>query len=505
MMFCAKCGSKLSDGAAFCPNCGAPVSSGARSDVNTPSGAGAQVQRPPEAAAPAMNAAQYGPANITPPVFSGAPPVGGPAGGQGFVLDKKQAIRDVCAQAVIGGLCGSIVVFLLDLLLLAEDSVDSMDLITGSGIVFLILIYICTGIVCALPKIIFEAVAVRRRFRDPNDPAYKIGVIPDRTRKEKFRKKHKAFLSVCNEIIAVLVLVFMGVSYIFILEMRDPVDLTGDPDPSRTANASVSAASAADDPRSTPADSSRSAPASDPQAPAAGNRVAATTWFAESYFESTIILEPNGDCAYFFSPASGPGVYYYGHYTINKDRVDATFYFSETERDFPETDVSFEIRDNSLIYNGEEKMYLYPGEPFERREEAPGEVRDRPPTYLDQWIENGTQGFDHWGNGAAGQPEEGIYYVTEDVTFYFDGDEQSWITLYLDGTFLMRVNLYEGFGSVSGVYEGTGTGFHFEVTNRDFGGFMGDDVERFDMIVTDSRLMYRGEPIGTTFQGTMFY
>ena len=105
----------------------------------------------------------------------------------------------------------------------------------------------------------------------------------------------------------------------------------------------------------------------------------------------------------------------------------------------------------------------------------------------------------------AAPEEEDIYYVTEDVTLYYDGDENSWITLYLDGTFLMRVNLYEGYGFLSGVYEGTSTGFCFVVTDIGVYGFLGDDVERFEMIVTDSGLQYKGDDIGTTYDGVIFY
>lgn len=136
----------------------------------------------------------------------------------------------------------------------------------------------------------------------------------------------------------------------------------------------------------------------------------------DSPLESTVILEPSGDCAYFLDPATGPGVYYYGSYAINEDKLDISFYSSEVEENFPETKISFAMSSDSLVYSDETTMGLFTGMVLERREEAPDGVQSRAPVYTQALgTEGGTQGFDHGGNGAAGQPEAdpAVHTLTE--------------------------------------------------------------------------------------------
>jgi len=83
--------------------------------------------------------------------------------------------------------------------------------------------------------------------------------------------------------------------------------------------------------------------------------------------------------------------------------------------------------------------------------------------------------------------------------------------LYEDSTFTMEVNLYEGTAWIDGIYYRSEDTVSFRVYNRNFSGFMGDDVDKFNMIVEpDGSLIYQGSPIGVTdvgskFEVTMYY
>lgn len=100
--------------------------------------------------------------------------------------------------------------------------------------------------------------------------------------------------------------------------------------------------------------------------------------------------------------------------------------------------------------------------------------------------------------------ESGVGSPVEHITLVYDGDEGSWITLYSDGTFIMQVNVYAAYLTVSGTYEESDRGFKFHV-ERSFSGFIGDDVDEFEMVVRGYGMMeYQGDWIGTTAPGTIY-
>lgn len=83
------------------------------------------------------------------------------------------------------------------------------------------------------------------------------------------------------------------------------------------------------------------------------------------------------------------------------------------------------------------------------------------------------------------------------------------IEVFSDGTFIMTVNLYEGMGTVKGEYEQDGDMLYCTVTERDFSGFLGDDVDYFEFWYwTDGEgyedLNYFGDDIGMTTYWDVF-
>lgn len=77
------------------------------------------------------------------------------------------------------------------------------------------------------------------------------------------------------------------------------------------------------------------------------------------------------------------------------------------------------------------------------------------------------------------------------------GDEESWITLYQDGTFDMQVSLSNTYGTLSGTYEETDWGFACYVKEKSFSGYGSDDVEYFELVICDYGVEYRGDAVGT--------
>lgn len=79
----------------------------------------------------------------------------------------------------------------------------------------------------------------------------------------------------------------------------------------------------------------------------------------------------------------------------------------------------------------------------------------------------------------------------ESITLVNNADADSWVTLNQDGSFTMQVNLYVGYGTLSGTYEETGSGYKFHVKERSFSGYDGDDVDEFEMVaIGDGMLEY---------------
>ena len=85
-----------------------------------------------------------------------------------------------------------------------------------------------------------------------------------------------------------------------------------------------------------------------------------------------------------------------------------------------------------------------------------------------------------------------------------ENDMYAAITFHPDGTFSMVANLYEGLGNVYGTYTVLDDRLSCQVESRDFGGFVGDDVQEFEMIFAGDNLQYSGSQIGTCVDGSIY-
>lgn len=86
-----------------------------------------------------------------------------------------------------------------------------------------------------------------------------------------------------------------------------------------------------------------------------------------------------------------------------------------------------------------------------------------------------------------------------------EDDEISVFTLRQDGVFTLEVNLYAGSGTLFGSYVEDGKTLRCYVEVCSFEGFAGDDVSEFEMVYENGHLVYHGETVGTTMDGTVYY
>lgn len=105
--------------------------------------------------------------------------------------------------------------------------------------------------------------------------------------------------------------------------------------------------------------------------------------------------------------------------------------------------------------------------------------------------------------------EEAVYgpaneWSTSEHYYMKENDMYASITFYPDGTFSMVANLYEGLGNVYGTYTVLDDRLSCQVESRDFGGFVGDDVQEFEMIFVGDNLQYSGAQIGTSVDGSIY-
>lgn len=206
-MYCEKCGNQLSGGSHFCGKCGARVDF---TDTARQAAFAAHAEQQPTDSAPVARAMQQPTVNTAQSVSYRSPQ----AGAQGFIFDKGRAISEICFRAVIVGLLWATGFFLCCWF---GGGLASLGSLTESrrvdAILHLALIYICTWLIIALCAAICETIVVRRRFKDPNDPGYKMGVMPDKEREKKFRRKHKFFLKMFDEVASVIILLDFVVFY----------------------------------------------------------------------------------------------------------------------------------------------------------------------------------------------------------------------------------------------------------------------------------------------------
>lgn len=112
-----------------------------------------------------------------------------------------------------------------------------------------------------------------------------------------------------------------------------------------------------------------------------------------------------------------------------------------------------------------------------------------------------TKAFDELVGDAAGPS---VDWASSEHSYLLENDMYAKITFYPDGTFSMVANLYEGLGAVSGTYTVLDDHLECQVGHRDFGGFIGDDVNEFSMYFVGDQLQYSGSQIGTSFDGAMY-
>lgn len=112
-----------------------------------------------------------------------------------------------------------------------------------------------------------------------------------------------------------------------------------------------------------------------------------------------------------------------------------------------------------------------------------------------------TKAFDELVGDAAGPS---VDWASSEHSYLLENDMYAKITFYPDGTFSMVANLYEGLGAVSGTYTVLDDHLECQVGFRDFGGFIGDDVDEFSMYFVGDQLQYSGSQIGTSFDGAMY-
>jgi len=100
---------------------------------------------------------------------------------------------------------------------------------------------------------------------------------------------------------------------------------------------------------------------------------------------------------------------------------------------------------------------------------------------------------------------ENKYFIEQQNEYAGSGYEPE-LTLHPDGTFMFLVNLFAGMANVYGTYELNGDVYTFHVSERNFGGFAGDDVDEFKMMISGDRLIYLNDDmIGVTNTGSVFY
>lgn len=107
--------------------------------------------------------------------------------------------------------------------------------------------------------------------------------------------------------------------------------------------------------------------------------------------------------------------------------------------------------------------------------------------------------------GSVTEIPENKYFIERENIYAGAGYEPE-LELNADGTFMFLVNLFEGMGNVYGTYELDGDIYTFYVSERNFGGFAGDDVDKFEMMISGDTLIYLNDDmIGVTDAGSVFY
>lgn len=152
----------------------------------------------------------------------------------------------------------------------------------------------------------------------------------------------------------------------------------------------------------------------------------------------------------------------------------------------------------------EEPIYYFGGVEVSREEYASHQVQGE---FL--WIDGDRSAEEmltllHYDDGGTSAPAPGGSDAYQALRYKMAGDEYAEFLMIADGTFTMKVNLYECIGTITGTYEDAGDRMKCHVVSRDFSGFSGDDVEEFEMLYGDAALLYRGADIGTTEDGTIF-
>lgn len=158
--------------------------------------------------------------------------------------------------------------------------------------------------------------------------------------------------------------------------------------------------------------------------------------------------------------------------------------------------------DENEPFTEEDPFYYYGGAAVTREEYASHQV---PGEFL--WIvgdQSAEEILDllHYDGREAPVPGGSDEY--QGLCYKMAGDEYAEFLMIANGTFIMKVNLYEYIGTITGTYEDAGDRMKCHVVSRDFSGFSGDDVEEFEMLYGDGALLYHGADIGTTEDSSVY-
>ena len=201
---------------------------------------------------PDMNVMQQDPAGATPPVYGQAPYGEAPqayesAGGQKPAMDKKRVILEILFSVLRGAVILPAVFLLLLWLLSRPWSVDFLRSIQQVDEMPSVLLIVLICVVSALLSIVPKVITIMARYKNPSDPAYKVGAAPDVVMGAKTERKHNRIGNIFAYLTIVLTFVFAGCVIYFLADLPDVSDNSRDRDSDRTPSSSSSVSSPASD------------------------------------------------------------------------------------------------------------------------------------------------------------------------------------------------------------------------------------------------------------------
>lgn len=317
MAFCKNCGNQLPDGVAFCPKCGTAAASIPQSAMNIQSG--------PTIPPASMPSAPEKYNAFVPPQRT---------------INRKKIVWEIVLQILGVFLCSMVI--------------PTLWVVAYEPSVKLFVFGLLCSLIGALLSVILTGFTIKRRVDDPRDTRYEIGAHQPKVLDEMFRYKYGRFNGLFSQLI-----------WIFSVAVFVNFALSGD-----SSSALVSDSLNNEHPISAISDTM-----SVPNTPV-GN-ISDTTYFVEeSDFASTLILEPDGTCAYLAEYATA-SVYYYGTYETTTDGVVLSL--ASDDGSVYTIPLNY-IDDTSLIYTEPEaQLIFFPNSVYKQTEAMPESVQNRPP------------------------------------------------------------------------------------------------------------------------------